>query len=34
MSPFKAVANLVTAKRRAAQQHAEFITVIRQAAAL
>ena len=34
MSPFKAVANLVTAKRRAAQQPAEFITVIRQAAAL
>ena len=34
MNPIKAVTNLVTAKRRAAQQHAEFITVIRQAAAL
>lgn len=34
MNPIKAIVNLVTAKRRAAQQHAEFITVIRQAAAL
>lgn len=34
MNPIKAVVNIVTAKRRAAQEHAEFITVIRQAAAL
>lgn len=34
MNPVRAVINLVTAKRRAAQQHAAFITVIRQAAAL
>ncbi len=34
MNPIKAVVNLVTAKRRATQQHAEFITLIRQAAAL
>lgn len=34
MNPIKAIVNRVTAKRRAAQQHAEFITVIRQAAAL
>ena len=34
MNPIKAVISLVTAKRRAAQQHAEFIKVIRQAAAL
>ena len=34
MNPIKALTNLITAKRRAAQQYAEFITVIRQAAAL
>ncbi|WP_040894598.1 type II secretion system F family protein [Yaniella halotolerans] len=34
MNPFKIVFELITAKRRAAQHHAEFIRVIRQAAAL
>lgn len=34
MKPMKAVMSLITAKRRAAQQHADFISVIRQAAAL
>lgn len=34
MNPFKAILNLITAKRRAAQHHAQFIRVIRQAAAL
>lgn len=34
MNPFKALFNVMTAKRRAAQHHAEFIRVIRQAAAL
>lgn len=34
MNPIKALINLITAKRRAAQEHAEFITTIRQAAAL
>lgn len=34
MNPIKAVFNLITAKRRAAQLHADFIKVIRQAAAL
>lgn len=34
MNPFKALITLVTAKRRAAQHQAEFIRVIRQAAAL
>lgn len=34
MNPIKTVADLVTAKRRAAQQHAELIAVIRQTAAL
>ncbi|HEY4558364.1 MAG TPA: hypothetical protein VIG82_09265 [Enteractinococcus sp.] len=34
MNPFKALTKLLTAKRRATQQHAEFIKVIRQAAAL
>jgi len=34
MNPITALINLITAKRRAAQEHAEFITLIRQAAAL
>src|SRR5690625_3313528 len=34
MNPVKAVMGLITAKRRAAQEHADFISVIRQAAAL
>lgn len=34
MNPIKALTNLLTRKRRAAQEHADFITVIRQAAAL
>src|SRR5690625_1553446 len=34
MDPFKTLTKLLTAKRRATQQHAEFIKVIRQAAAL
>lgn len=34
MNPIKALTNLLTAKRRATQEHAEFIKVIRQAAAL
>src|SRR5690625_7420434 len=34
MNPITALINLITAKRRAAQEHAEFITLIPQAAAL
>src|SRR5699024_5911489 len=34
MNPVKAVMGLITSKRRAAQEHADFISVIRQAAAL
>ncbi|MDN6457519.1 MAG: hypothetical protein L0K38_10775 [Yaniella sp.] len=34
MNPFRAILRLITAKRRAAQHHAEFIRMIRQAAAL
>ena len=34
MKPIKAITKLLTAKRRASQDHADFITVIRQAAAL
>lgn len=34
MNPLKTLTNLITARRRATQEHAEFITVIRQAAAL
>lgn len=34
MNPLKAIMSLITAKRRAAQEHADFISVIRQAAAL
>lgn len=34
MNPFKVVLKLLTAKRRAAQHHADFIRMIRQAAAL
>ena len=34
MNPFEKMINFITAKRRAAQHHAEFIRVIRQAAAL
>jgi len=34
MNPVTALTNVLTAKRRAAQEHADFITVIRQAAAL
>lgn len=34
MNPITVIVNRVTAKRRAAKQHAEFITVIRQSAAL